>query len=327
MPDSGLVTAAVCVTAALAVYLGVRRSPGRWVGLALNTRAMSLETALVLAAILSFFGAFVSTSVARTVTSLLVKPEETTQLALLAGTLGALAVELAAGIRVLRLNTVVLFFGGIIGAVASQAGVSGLNVRGMAIVAGGMLLAPLVGYLAALLVAVVLFFVSYRSMPAKVARIFRGLQGVSVAVEALGRSSILVQVASGVIALSYSAGHQPTEVWIPWWAIILSALAVTLGTASSRRLPSKEDRLPNLQPIQAFSAEVSSGLVLTAAALTGIPVATSHVSEAAFSGVGDSRPLLIQRARVARQVAADWFLALPLSAAAGYLFAAIIARY
>ena len=77
---------------------------------------------------------------------------------------------------------------------------------------------------------------------------------------------------------------------VPVWVIIVSATAISLGTAVGgwRIMHTMGHRVVKLEPVHGFAAETAaSGVILTAAHF-GMPVSTTHVISAAIMGVGTS---------------------------------------
>jgi len=110
---------------------------------------------------------------------------------------------------------------------------------------------------------------------------------------------------------------------IPWWIIVISALAISSGTAIGgwRVIRTLGMRVTALQPIHGFVSDASAATVIEAASLLGIPVSTTHCASSAIMGVGATRRLSAVRWGVAGNIVAAWMLTFPICGGLGYLFA------
>ena len=121
------------------------------------------------------------------------------------------------------------------------------------------------------------------------------------------------QKTMGIITLAlFSAGLIPT-VDVPTWVIVVSASAISLGTAVGgwRIMHTMGHRVVKLEPVHGFAAETTAATVILTAAQFGAPVSTTHVISAAILGVGSSRGLRAVRWGVARSILLAWIVTIP----------------
>ena len=80
---------------------------------------------------------------------------------------------------------------------------------------------------------------------------------------------------------------------VPTWVIIVSATAISLGTAIGgwRIMQTMGHRVIELEPIHGFAAETTAATIIYSAAHFGMPVSTTHVISSAIMGVGTSQGL------------------------------------
>ena len=100
------------------------------------------------------------------------------------------------------------------------------------------------------------------------------------------------QKTMGIITLALvAAGVLPNANTIPWEVIVISATAISLGTAVGgwRIMHTMGHRVVDLEPIHGFAAETTGATVIYGAALLGMPVSTTHVISSAIMGVGSSK--------------------------------------
>jgi PiT family inorganic phosphate transporter len=119
----------------------------------------------------------------------------------------------------------------------------------------------------------------------------------------------------GIITLAlFSAGVIPT-IEVPTWVIIVSATALSLGTAVGgwRIMHTMGHRVVELEPVHGFAAETTAATVLIGTAQLGMPVSTTHVISSAIMGVGSARGPKGVRWGVARRILLAWVITIPAS--------------
>jgi PiT family inorganic phosphate transporter len=129
------------------------------------------------------------------------------------------------------------------------------------------------------------------------------------------------QKTMGIMTLAlFTAGVIPT-VEVPLWVILVSATAISLGTAAGgwRIIKTMGQKVVKLDPVHGFAAETTAATIITGASSFGMPVSTTHVISSAIMGVGSSIRLSAVRWGVAGNIVTAWVLTLP---AAGLMAAA-----
>ena len=121
----------------------------------------------------------------------------------------------------------------------------------------------------------------------------------------------------GVIVLALVVGgyHQGFEV--PWWVILLSAGALSAGTAAGgwRIMRTLGRRIIDLDPPRGFAAESTASAVLyTTAFVFAAPISTTQTITSAILGVGATKRLSAVRWGVAGNIVVAWVLTLPAAA-------------
>src|SRR5512139_1675856 len=92
----------------------------------ISTRALSIRSAILMAAVLNFAGAMISTKVAATIGKGIVDSGHVTQMVVLAGILGAIIWDLVTWYYGLPSSSSHAIIGGLMGAVTAHAGISAL---------------------------------------------------------------------------------------------------------------------------------------------------------------------------------------------------------
>jgi PiT family inorganic phosphate transporter len=207
--------------------------------------------------------------------------------------------------------------GGLAGAAVTKAGFGVLIMSGITKVALFIFLSPLMGMLMAFFFMVAVTWVSRKSTPNKVDKVFRIGQLISSAAYSLGHGTNDAQKTMGIIALVlYTGGYLGSTFYIPTWVILSAHTAIALGTYSGgwKVVRTLGMKLTHLRPIGGFCAEGAAASLLLGTALAGIPVSTTHTIAGAIMGVGSTRRLSAVRWGVAGRIIWAWVLTIPASA-------------
>ncbi len=285
------------------------------------TRALSPGWAILMATAFNFIGAFAGTAVAKTIGSGLVDDQTTTQAIVAAALIGAIVWNLITWHQGLPSSSSHALIGGLLGATIIGVGVGALNVDGIVHkVLIPMFASPLVGFGLAFTLMLALYWIFRASRRKPMGRIFRRLQVGSAAFMAFAHGSNDAQKTMGIITLAlFSAGVIPS-VTVPTWVIVISATALSAGTAVGgwRIMKTMGQRVAKLEPVHGFAAETTAATILLTTAHFGAPVSTTQVISGAIMGVGASQGARAVRWGVARRILVAWVLTIP---AAGILAA------
>jgi len=316
-------TISLLIVVALAVlfdYINGFHDTANAIATSVATRALRPRVAVLMAAAFNFIGAFAGTAVAKTIGSGLVDDATTTQAIVAAAIIGAIIWNLITWWYSLPSSSSHALIGGLLGATVIAAGVGALKVQGIVDkVLIPMVTSPIIGFLGALILMVVLVRVFHRTDRKPMARLFRRLQVFSAGYMAFAHGSNDAQKTMGIITLAlFSAGVIPT-VDVPWWVIVISATAISLGTAIGgwRIMKTMGQRVVELEPVHGFAAETTAATVLLGTASLGMPVSTTHVISSSIMGVGTSQGVRAVRWGVARSILVAWVLTLPAAALLG----------
>ncbi|GAY10534.1 inorganic phosphate transporter [Pseudonocardia sp. N23] len=283
-----------------------------------STRALSPRAALIMAAAMNMVGAFLGTEVASTVgKGIISAPEGSAGLAVvLAALLGAIAWNLVTWWFGMPSSSSHALIGGLVGAALASAGtVQWAGVLEKVVIP--MVVSPIVGFALAGLVMIALLWVFKDGRPQRVTRGFRHAQTVSAAAMALGHGLQDAQKTMGVIVLALVVGGYHQGFDIPWWVIVLSAGALSAGTAAGgwRIMRTLGRRIIDLDPPRGFAAEATASAVLyTTAFAFAAPISTTQTITSSILGVGATKRLSAVRWNVAGNIVVAWVLTLPMAA-------------
>jgi PiT family inorganic phosphate transporter len=219
--------------------------------------------------------------------------------------------------------------GGLVGAGAAKAGFGAIVWSGLGKTAAAIVLSPLLGFLLALLLTLIVSWIFVRSTPYAVDATFRWLQFVSASLYSLGHGGNDAQKTMGIIAvLLYSQGHIG-EFHVPFWVVIACQAAMGLGTLFGgwRIVHTMGSRITRLTPVQGFSAETGGAITLFLATWLGIPVSTTHTITGAIIGVGAARRVSAVRWNVTTNIVVAWVITMPAAALVGALFYGVVGLF
>ncbi len=159
--------------------------------------------------------------------------------------------------------------------------------------------------------------------PGPTNRGFRMAQTVSASAMALGHGLQDAQKTMGVIVLALVVGGYQDSFYIPWWVVVLSAGAISLGTYSGgwRIMRTLGRRIIEIDPIRGFASEtIASSVLYTTAYVFEAPISTTQTITGAILGAGATRGRRAVRWTVAGNILVAWVLTIPAAA----LVAAVI---
>jgi len=299
---------------------------------AVGTRALSPRNALIIAAIANFAGAATGVEVARTIGKGILVPESITYLTVIAALASVIIWATLATYLGMPISLTHSFVSGLAAAGLAEAGSEVVVWNKLGLVLSAVVTAPLLGFTGAFAMMVILFWVFRRTAITKLRIIFSRLQILSAAFIAYAHGKNDGQMPIGIITMAlviYYQGigqfGQAAAVWenIPWWIIIVSALAISSGMAIGgwRVIQTLGMRVTTLRPVRGFAAQASAAAVIETASQLGIPVSTTHCISSAVMGVGSTKRLSAVRWGVAGNIITAWILTFPICGGLGYLFA------
>ena len=324
--ESGDVVLVIVVATALAFdYTNGFHDTANVVATSISTRAMAPRTAVGLAALLNFAGAFISLEVAATIANGIVEADAVTETIVFAGLIGAIAWNLITWYFGLPSSSSHALIGGVVGAVFAAIGADAILGEG---ILGKVLIPALIAPVLAFVVGAVAITVAYkivgRLRPGPVTNGFRVGQLMSGGLLALAHGTNDAQKTMGVITLALIANGNianTADPQVPLWVVVSAATAIALGTYSGgwRIIRTMGMRIHKMDSAQGFSAQGAGAVVILAASHFGYPLSTTHCISGGVMGAGAGKRLSAVRWGVAGNMLVAWILTLPAAAAIGAL--------
>jgi PiT family inorganic phosphate transporter len=284
-----------------------------------STRVLSPGTAVLWAAFFNFVSFLVfHLRVADTMGKDIIDPEVVTNRVIAATLVGACFWDVLTWYAGLPTSSSHALVGGLIGAGLMQAGVSALRWDGIGKTAAFIVLAPLIGMLTGLAIALAVFWLFRRTSPRRVDHLFRRGQLLSASLYSLGHGGNDAQKTMGIIfvlliAASRSGEHFAPPGQVPTEVVLACHAAIALGTMFGgwRIVKTVGQRLIALRPVDGFCAETGAAATLALSVFGGVPVSTTHTITGAIVGVGSLKRLSAVRWGVAGRVVWAWILTMP----------------
>ncbi|MGH3311612.1 MAG: inorganic phosphate transporter [Streptomyces sp.] len=311
-------TFALVVTIAVALfftYTNGFHDSANAIATSVSTRALTPRAALAMAAVMNLAGAFLGSSVAKTVSKGLIEtPHGSSGMAVLfAGLTGAIVWNLITWYFGLPSSSSHALFGGLVGA-ALAGGIVVIWSGVIEKIVLPMFISPVVGLLLGYGVMCGILWVFRKSNPHKAKRGFRIAQTVSAAGMALGHGLQDAQKTMGVVVMALTIADVQDGNSIPTWVKFACAGMLSLGTYAGgwRIMRTLGRRIIELDPPQGFAGETTAaGVMYTASFIFDAPISTTHVITSAIMGVGATKRVSAVRWGVARNIVMGWFITMP----------------
>jgi inorganic phosphate transporter, PiT family len=323
--DSGLLLLIVVVGLALVFdFTNGFHDAANAIATSVSTRALRPRTAVIMAGLLNFAGAFVSLEVAASVAKGIVETGDVTMTTLIAGLLGSIVWNIFTWWLGLPTSSSHALIGGMVGAVGAATAFDGIKWEGLiekVLIPSAA--APLIGFAVAGVIGIALAWTVRSFSHYRVNRTFRVLQVGSAAFMAFTHGTNDAQKTMGLIALALIAhGTLDAESFdVPIWVVVSAAGAMAAGTYAGgwRIIRTLGTRVVKLNPPQGFAAETAAGSVLLFTGHVGFPVSTTHTISGAIMGAGASRRISAVRWGIAGRILIAWLVTLPAAASVGAL--------
>ena len=323
----GWVIWAVVLLALAFDYINGFHDTANAIATSVSTRAIAPKTAVMMAAILNFLGAMISTGVAKTIGGdIVTSPDMINGEIIVAALVGAIFWNLLTWWYGIPSSSSHALIGGIIGAVMISVGSDALHVGGIGKIFISLVASPILALILGYIVMKVLLFLFGRFSPIVLNDRFRNMQLVSAALMSFSHGSNDAQKAMGIITLTLVAsGHLPT-LDVPLWVKLACATAMALGTAAGgwKIIATVGSKIFKLESINGFAADLNSALTIFTATLLHLPVSTTHVVSGSIMGVGTAMRVKAVNWSTARSMVFAWFITIPLSAGVSALAYVII---
>ena len=285
----------------------------------ISSRAIPPKAALAMTALANFVGPFIfGVAVANTIGHEIVAAESINTLVLLAALASAILWNLLTWYLGFPSSSSHALIGGFIGSVVMAAGWQAIQLGGLEKILIALFASPLVGYLIGYLLLKLIVLLSWNATP-RINLLFKRAQVLTALALALSHGTNDAQKTMGIITLALVTGGLLTEFAVPVWVIILCAGMIAAGTALGgwKLIRTLGGKFYKIRPLDGFTSQLASAVVILSASLVGGPVSTTQVVSSAIMGVGAAERVNKVRWGVAKDIAVAWLLTIPATALVG----------
>ena len=285
----------------------------------ISSRAIPPKAALAMTALANFVGPFIfGVAVANTIGHEIVAAESINTLVLLAALASAIIWNLLTWYLGFPSSSSHALIGGFIGSVVMAAGWQAIQLGGLEKILIALFASPLVGYLIGYLLLKLIVLLSWNATP-RINLLFKRAQVLTALALALSHGTNDAQKTMGIITLALVTGGLLTEFAVPVWVIVLCAGMIAAGTALGgwKLIRTLGGKFYKIRPLDGFTSQLASAVVILSASLVGGPVSTTQVVSSAIMGVGAAERVNKVRWGVAKDIAMAWLLTIPATALVG----------
>ncbi|AIG26893.1 inorganic phosphate transporter [Brevibacillus laterosporus] len=283
-----------------------------------STRALPPQVAIVMAALMNFFGALLFTGVAQTITKDIVDPFslENGSIVLLCALIGAIAWNLITWYYGIPSSSSHALVGSIAGAAIVSEGLWSLNYSGFIRILEALLISPVAALIIGFLVMSLFKIVFRNSNLAKTNKGFRILQIMTAALQSFSHGTNDAQKTMGIMTMALITAGFQTTTDIPTWIRVSVALAMGLGTMVGgwRIIKTVGGKITKLKPVSGAAADLSSAFIIFGFTFLHLPVSTTHVISSSIMGVGSAQRVKDVKWGVARRIVFTWIITMPITA-------------
>ncbi|MFZ9701725.1 MAG: inorganic phosphate transporter [Candidatus Nanopelagicales bacterium] len=328
MESTLFLVALIVVVALVFDYTNGFHDAANAIATSVATKAMRVQTALLVAAFGNLVGAFLSEGVAKTVGKGIIDVEQNNH---------GLTVVIAALVGAITWNLITWWFG--LPSSSSHALIGGLvggAIAGSEIVYWQgiidkvlipMVLSPTIGFGCAFLLTLLLQWAFRNASRKKVGNGFRIVQVFSAGAMAVGHGLQDAQKTMGVMTLALVVGGMHSGDSIPFWVKVSAASAISLGTYAGgwRIMKTLGKKVIEVDPIRSVAAQsVASTVLYVMAIYLKAPISTTHTITSSIIGAGATRGRKRVSWGVVGNIVSAWVLTLPAAALCAGLTYAVI---
>jgi len=283
------------------------------VATSISTRALTPAVAVLLAAILNFFGALSGTAVAGTIGQNIITLNIISPLVLIAALTAAICWNLSTWKLGLPSSSSHALIGGLIGGITECYGIHYLNWVGILLIMGGLFLTPIISLLIGNIIMNIMFWILCKSSPIKLNRSLRKMQIISACMASFAHGCNDAQKSMAVITMGLVAASILPYFEVPLWVKFTCALAMGCGTAVGgwRIIKTIGKGIFRLEPVNGLAVDLASSLVIYLSSLYGAPVSTTHVVSSAIMGVGWAKRFKSVKWITAVNILFAWTITMP----------------
>jgi inorganic phosphate transporter, PiT family len=285
----------------------------------ISSRAFSPRVALGVTAVAEFSGPLIfGVAVANTIGNEVVAAKSINTTVILAALVGAILWDLFTWYLGFPSSSSHALVGGIIGAVVIDSGWQVIEWPGLLKILTALFTSPFIGFVFGWILLRIIVALSWKATPG-INRVFKHSQIVTGITLALSHGTNDSQKTMGIITLALLTAGYIKVFAVPLWVIILCATMIALGTSLGgwRLIRTLGGKFYKIRPIDGFTSQLASSIVILGASLVGGPVSTTQVVGSSIMGAGAAERANKVRWGIAQEMATAWLLTIPAAGLVG----------
>ena len=288
------------------------------------TRAVKTNQAIALSALGSFIGmVFFGSAVAKTIGTGIITEGFASGEVIIAALLGSLIFDvLFSWVWALPISETHVLVGGLIGGGAAAGGFEIIEVGGIVNkIIIPLITSPFIAIVIAYIITIIIVRIFINQPATRINKKFKRLQIVSTFLFSITDATNDAQKIMGIITMLLLYYGFIESFIVPFWVIIVSYIVLTAGVVFGgwRIVKTMAKKITQMQPYQGFSRDLSSSLLLGAAAWFGLPVSSTHAASGTLIGAGLVRGSKSVKWGTIRNIIWAWILSAPLAAVFSYV--------
>jgi PiT family inorganic phosphate transporter len=202
--------------------------------------------------------------------------------------------------------------GSLIGAAWVSIGRDAIVASGLTIVLLGLFLSPILGLVASFSILKLIYFLSALAGPT-INRWFNRGQVLLSFMLALSFGANDGQKVMAVISLGLVTTGVSSSFSIPFWVIVISAIAIASGAliGGHQLIRTLGLGIYKIRPIEGFGAQLSASSVMLVASIVGAPVSGTQITTMSIVGAGSADRFRKIRWLTVRHILTGWLLTMP----------------
>lgn len=279
----------------------------------ISSRAYSPLTALGVTILAEFSGPFIfGVAVANTIGRGIADPNAISLQVILAALISSVLWNLFTWKLGIPSSSSHALIGGIIGAAVIHTGVQAIQVSGLLKILFSLFVSPIIGFFIGYIILKIILALCVNATP-RINDFFKRSQILTALALGLSHGSNDGQKTMGIITLALVASGYLKSFQVPFWVIAICALSLTLGTFTGGWLLIRKpgNSFYKIRPVDAFSTQVASAVIIIGASLFGGPVSATQIINTAIMGVGAAERANKVRWGFARDIVTAWVITIP----------------
>ncbi len=282
----------------------------------ISSRAYSPRVALSVTALAEFAGPFIfGVAVAQTIGRGIVDTSAVNPQVLIVALASAIIWNLVTWFMKVPSSSSHALIGGILGAASMRASAQAIQVDGVLKILISLFASPIIGFVFGFIILRLILTLSWNATP-RINEFFKKAQLITALVLGLSHGSNDSQKTMGIITLALVTGGYLKAFVVPIWVVTICTFALALGTTVGgwRLIHTTGGRFYKIRPVDGFTTQLTSAVVIIVASLTGGPVSATQVINSAIMGVGTAERASKVRWGIAQEIVTAWILTIPAAA-------------